>query len=699
MSRTPRNRLADESSPYLRQHADNPVHWQPWDRETLELARETGKPILLSIGYSACHWCHVMAHECFEDAQIAEQMNALFVNIKVDREERPDLDQIYQKAHLLIQQHPGGWPLTMFLTPQRQIPFFGGTYFPPRPRQGLPGFSDVLERVATFHAERADEVEREGASIVAALAQLDASTAADERPEHLSISPLRAGLDAIRSNFDGEHGGFGRAPKFPHTHMLTLLFDQWVADRRRGKEDPELRYQVLYTMERMGLGGLYDHLAGGFFRYATDDTWTIPHFEKMLYDNAGLLGLYSRAARAADDERFDYMARETGAFIIDQLQGEHGGYYSALDADTEGDEGAYYLWEATEVKGIISGDSTWQVLARTYGLDRSPNFTDKWHLTMVAHPQDIAESLAIGADDVARHLALGRSTLLSARGERPSPGLDDKVLTAWNGLTVAGMALAARHTGEDAFARSATAAVDFLRTHLWQDARLHAVYTAAAGARLRAYLDDYVFLIDGLLALLQVRWRQEDLDFAVTLADTLLKDYEDRDAGGFFFTAHDHEALVHRPKPFEDDSTPSGNGMAASVLTRLGGLLGRPDYLEAAERTLRAGWQRLNTHPQACSGLLTALRDQLEPAPVVVLRGDPAILGAWQGRLARGPEAGECIDCSVYAIASDARSLPEGLANRSAPARGVVAYVCEGNQCSPPIDGLEECITRLRDGA
>ncbi|MEO0971635.1 MAG: thioredoxin domain-containing protein, partial [Pseudomonadota bacterium] len=469
-----RNRLANASSPYLRQHAENPVHWHPWDAEALALARDTGKPILLSIGYSACHWCHVMAHECFEDADIAAQMNASFINIKVDREERPDLDQIYQKAHLLIQQHPGGWPLTMFLTPHRQIPFFGGTYFPPRARQGLPAFPDVLERVATFHRERADEVEREGASIVAALAQLDATAPADDQPPHLSNAPLTAGLDAIRSNFDGEHGGFGRAPKFPHTHMLSLLFEAWVADRRRGKEDPELRYQVLYTLERMGLGGLYDQLAGGFFRYAVDDSWSIPHFEKMLYDNAALLGLYARAARAGDDERFDYIARETGAFIIAQLQGEHGGYLCALDADAGGDEGAYYTWDADEVRRLVGDDTTWQVIARSYGLDRSPNFTDRWHLALVAHPQDLAESLAIGTDDVARHLALGRSTLLSARAERDAPGLDDKVLASWNGLMIAGMARAARHTGEDAFARSATAAVDFVREHLWADGRLNA---------------------------------------------------------------------------------------------------------------------------------------------------------------------------------------------------------------------------------
>ncbi len=696
---TPRNRLANESSPYLRQHADNPVHWQPWDDEALALARDSGKPILLSIGYSACHWCHVMAHECFEDTQIAEQMNELFVNIKVDREERPDLDQIYQKAHLLIQQHPGGWPLTMFLTPQRQIPFFGGTYFPPRPRQGMPGFPDVLERVARFHSERADEVEREGASIVAALAQLDASAGTDAQPDHLSIAPLAAGLEAIRSNFDGEHGGFGRAPKFPHTHMLALLFDQWVADRRRGKEDPELRYQVLYTLERMGLGGLYDQLAGGFFRYSVDDSWSIPHFEKMLYDNAGLLSLYARAARAADDERFDYIARETGAFVIAQMQGEHGGYLATLDADTGGDEGAYYLWDADEVKQLLGNGSTWQVLARSYGLDRSPNFTDKWHLALVAHPQEIAESLSIGADDVARHLALGRSTLLAAREERTPPARDDKVLTGWNGLMIAGMARAARHTGEDSFARSATAAVDFLREQLWHDGRLKAVFTEEAGARLGAYLDDYAFLIDGLLALLEVRWRGADLDFALDLADTLLSHFEDTQGGGFYFTAHDHETLVHRPKPFEDDSTPSGNGMAASVLTRLGHLLGRTDYIEAAERTLRAGWQRLGTHPQACSGLLTALRDLLEGAPVVVLRGEAKLLGAWQGRLARGAEAGQWIDCSVYAIPSDATDLPEGLAARRAAAEGIVAYVCEGTHCSPPIDSLEACVTRLRDGA
>ncbi len=691
------NRLGGETSPYLRQHADNPVHWQPWDAQALALARDSGRPILLSIGYSACHWCHVMAHECFENAAIAQRMNELFVNIKVDREERPDLDQIYQKAHLLIAQRAGGWPLTMFLTHDGQVPFFGGTYFPPLARHGLPGFMDVLERVAQFYRERAGEVTREADAIVAALERLDAVDAPEQTGAvTLSAEPLEGARAVMQANFDSQHGGFGSAPKFPHAAMLQTLLDGW-ADSLRGDdphEDVELRYIALYSLERMGLGGLYDQLGGGFFRYCTDDDWQIPHFEKMLYDNAALLPLYARAARLAGDERFEAIAHGTARWLMREMQLPAGGFCAALDADAGGDEGAFYLWDRDAVRKLLGDERDFAIFAATYALDHSPNFEDKWHLRVVTDPHEVAERLGTDVETVHARLAAARRTLLAARDERPAPARDEKILTSWNGLTIGALAGAARCLGTDDYLAAAHRAVDFLRETAWRDGELAAVVTEGE-ARYRGYLD-YAFLGLALLECLRVQWRDGDLAFATALADALLARFEDAERGGFWFTAHDHEPLIHRPKPFEDDATPSGNGAAVQLLTRLGHLLGRGDYLEAAARTLKTAWRRLEQHPQACAGLLAGLREVLQPAPVVILRGAEAALTGWRRGLAERARWAALDHAQVFAIPEHAE-LPAALAVRrpDAAADGVTAYVCRGTQCSAPLKTPEALLRAL----
>jgi uncharacterized protein YyaL (SSP411 family) len=698
MSQTPvTNRLAHETSPYLRQHADNPVHWQPWDPQALALARETGKPILLSIGYSACHWCHVMAHESFEDRATADRMNALFVNIKVDREERPDLDQIYQKAHLLIQQRAGGWPLTMFLTPDGQVPFFGGTYFPPSARHGLPAFIDVLDRVAEFYRTRGPEVTREGNAIVAALERLDqVSDVGDRSAAALDADPIGAAQAVMQSNFDVRHGGFGSAPKFPHAGMLEFLLDGWVSSLAAADEDEALRHMTCYTLERMGLGGLYDHLGGGFFRYSVDDSWMIPHFEKMLYDNAALLALYARAAQLARDQRFEHIVRETAGWLMREMQSPDGGYFATLDADSEGSEGAYYLWDAQQVARLLVDPATRAAFEQTYGLDRSPNFEDKWHLQRVTEPEEVAERSGQTPEALEQRLAAARTTLVAARHERPAPARDDKVLTGWNGLAIRGMATAALHLNEAQWADSASRAVDFIVARLWRDGRLLPWHKDGRHG-LGGYLDDYAFLGLGLLALLEVRWRASDLALASGLADALLAHFEDRDRGGFYFTAHDHEQLIHRPKPFEDDSTPAGNGAAVQLLARLGHLLGRPDYLEAAERTLRAGWQRLESHPQACSALLTGLRHFITPPPVVIVRADARAWQAWRTQWMAHDRWQTFAAASYFVIPPDADDgdLPAGLRGKTATDSVVTAYVCRGVTCQAPASTVEELLAAL----
>ncbi|MFP5505520.1 MAG: thioredoxin domain-containing protein [Gammaproteobacteria bacterium] len=673
------NHLAGETSPYLLQHAHNPVDWHPWGAAALALARETGKPILLSVGYSACHWCHVMAHECFEDPDVAAVMNELFVNIKVDREERPDLDKIYQTAHSLLTQRNGGWPLTMFLTPDGQIPFFGGTYFPKEPRYGLPGFVELMRRVADFYRERQADIAEQNDSLLNALAQLAAPPpAAAGRPDAL---PLDVARNQLEKQFDATHGGFGRAPKFPHPTSLERLLRHWAGSRADGRPDEQALHMAAYTLERMALGGVNDQLGGGFCRYSVDDYWMIPHFEKMLYDNGPLLALYAQAHAATGNPLFARTARETAAWVMREMQAPEGGYYSSLDADSEGEEGRFYVWTRDQVRAALGDDH--ELFARRFGLDREPNFEGHYHLHVFTALPDLAREFGIDEARAARRLDAARARLFEQRERRIRPGRDDKILTAWNALMIRGMAIAARHLDAPECAASAERALDFIRATLWRDGRLLATYKDGK-AHLNAYLDDYVFLIDAILELLQVRWRDGDLDFAIRLADAVLAHFQDP-AGGFFFTADDHEALIQRPKPVADDALPSGNGIAATVFGRLGHLLGEHRYLDAAERTLTALWPVIEQNAYACTALLLATEEYLFPAQTVVLRGTGATLESWHRQCARDYAPRRlCV-----AIPDTAADLPGALRERP-PQGDCVAYVCTGTQCAPPATTLAE---------
>ncbi|MEQ1581031.1 MAG: thioredoxin domain-containing protein [Steroidobacteraceae bacterium] len=687
----PQNRLGQETSPYLAQHATNPVDWYPWGPEAQERARRENRPILLSIGYSACHWCHVMAHESFEDPVTAALMNELFVNVKVDREERPDVDRIYQMAHQMLTQRGGGWPLTMFLTPGDQQPFFGGTYFPPEPKYGMPGFRDILKRVAEYFRTHAEDIAKQNAALTRAFAEMQPIPV--ESADRLQSGPLQLARGVMARDFDRNAGGFGGAPKFPHPTYITFLLRQWRATA--GSDEPDLQslFMATLTLTRMAEGGVYDQLGGGFCRYSVDAEWTIPHFEKMLYDNAQLIGAYAQAAVATGDPLFRTIALETAEWVLRDLGSPEGAFWSTLDADSEGHEGRFYVWTPDEIRSRLSPESH-AVFASRFGLDGDANFEGSWHLRASRPVDAIAAEQGLTVDAVNAHLQSARATLLALRNSRVWPQRDEKILTSWNGLMISGLAIAARALARDDLGVAATRAVDFIRGTLWQATgtgmRLFAVHKDGR-TRFPAYLDDHAFLLAGLLDLLETRWRTADLKFAIDLAEILLAHFEDRESGGFYFTADDHEALLHRPKAFQDDAVPSGNGVAALALGRLGALLGEPRYLDAAERVLKASWSLLERYPQAHATLLMALDEYLQPVDLVIIRGDAGEVALWQSEISRiySPKR------LVFGIPKDAAGLPAALAAKQ-PAESAVAYICRGTTCSEPVRSLSAVISLTR---
>jgi uncharacterized protein len=692
-SGTPRhtNHLVNETSPYLRQHAHNPVDWYPWGREALDKARAEGKPIHLSVGYHACHWCHVIAHESFEDEATARILNDNFVNIKVDREERPDIDRIYQIAQQMLTQRSGGWPLTMFLTHDDQQPFFGGTYFPKEPRHGLPAFKDVLQRVAAYYRERAPELRAQNQALMAAFAELNPPPA--DPTGQLSAAPLEACRVQLARSFDPRHGGFGGAPKFPHPLTSEWLLRRWYASAEAPEPDLQALYMATLTLRRMGEGGINDQLGGGFCRYAVDDSWMIPHFEKMLYDNGALLGVYAQAALATGDAWYEQVAESTASWASGEMQSASGGYYSSLDADSEGHEGRFYVWSREEIEAALTPEE-FAVFAPRYGLDRPPNFEGRWHLYVCAPIEELARSTGRTPESIEVLLAAARARLLALRARRVRPARDDKILTSWNALMIRGMAIAARAMSRPDLADSASRALDFIRRELWRDGRLLAT-SMNRRSHLNAYLDDYVFLADAVLELQQVRFREAELTFGRELLEVTLRHFEDQAGGGFFFTSDDHEALIQRPKSFADDATPAGNGIAAIALQRYGHLLGEPRYLAAAERTLRAAWPGLLRYPPAHMSLLIALEETLRPPELVVVRGPPADIEAWRAELAGLYAPGRI----VLAIPADLPALPPALADKAARGAKPVAYLCRGATCSAALDSLAALHAALAEPA
>jgi len=687
-NRKHRNRLAGETSPYLLQHADNPVDWYPWGEEALETARKNGKPVLLSIGYSACHWCHVMAHESFEDETTAALMNRLFVNIKVDREERPDIDKIYQTAQQLLTQRPGGWPLTMFIDPDEQRPFFGGTYFPNEARYGMPSFKDLISRVATYYQEHRDEIHSQGRQLDDIFARLSQAASGDGE---LSAAPLDAARQQMAREFDREYGGFGDAPKFPQTTGLERLLRHWRDRAHDSSADLESLYIVTLTLTRMAEGGLYDHLGGGFYRYCVDRRWHIPHFEKMLYDNGPLLALYSQAFIATGEPLFGKVANESADWLLADMRSPDDTFYASRDADSEGEEGRFYAWTREEVRELLSAEQ-YEPFARRFGLTGEPNFEGKWHLLVRESLADTVAALNRPEEELCEDIERARELLLAARTARVAPERDEKQLTSWNALTIRALAIAGTCLARPDLVAAAVEATHFLRDRMMRDDRLLASYKDGA-ARFQAYLDDHAFLLDAMLHLMQVDWDTRHLEFARRLADTLIDHFYDREAGGFFFTADDHETLMHRPKALADESMPSGNGIAALALQRLGFLLGEKRYLEAAENTLRYATEAMTQHPQAHMSLLTALEEYLNHPEIVIIRGDSAEIAEWRDAALKiyAPRR------LLFAIPADCEDLPGALAERRARRGATVAYRCVGSQCSLPLESFDALAADLAE--
>ncbi len=615
----PANRLARESSPYLLQHAHNPVDWYPWGEEAFARAKKEGKLVFLSIGYSSCHWCHVMERESFANEEVAKVLNRDFVCIKVDREERPDIDNVYMTAlHVLGQR--GGWPLTMFLTAEGK-PIFGGTYWPREDREEdgktYAGLKTILARAQKLHVEKGKELERQAERIAEATQEALQGAARGVALIDLDRSLVAAAVDGLKEEFDPEYGGFGsparkfRGTKFPTPPYLLLL--QHEAARTKSKELDEV---VTVTLDHMARGGIYDHLGGGFHRYSTERTWTVPHFEKMLYDNAQLCEIYARAYRRTKKPAYRRVLEETITFVRRELTSPEGAFYSALDADAEGEEGRFYVWTAKEIDEVLGKDAAF--FKKVYGADGEPNFEEKYHILVLPKPLAAqAAELKITEEALEARLAPLRHKLFEVRAKRPRPFLDTKVLTAWNGQMIAGMAEAGQALGDKEAIAAAVRAADFVLANLrTKDGRLLRTWGAApgqkAGARLNGYLDDYAYLVHGLLTLDDVtgerRWRDE----AKALVETMLKYHGDPERGGFFYTSKDHEKLFARSKDQYDGAQPAGNSLAAQDLVRLWVKTGEARYGELAEKTIKSLAAPLKTNPTGLTGLAHALAMYLD---------------------------------------------------------------------------------------
>jgi uncharacterized protein len=582
------NRLQYESSPYLLQHAQNPVDWYPWGEEALRRAVDENKPIFLSVGYSACHWCHVMEHESFENAAIAEQLNLHFVCIKVDREERPDVDQIYMTAVQIITGR-GGWPMSVFLTPKLQ-PFFGGTYWPPAPRMGMPGFNQVLAAVIDAWQNRQELAHQQAAQLTQ---RIEAVALHDQGQTELTRALLDGAESYLRKAFDATHGGFGAAPKFPHAMDLQLLLRIW--HRKGDKPDDALLDIVRLTLDKMAAGGIYDHLGGGFARYSVDDRWLVPHFEKMLYDNALLGAAYLDSFLATGNVEHHRIVCETLDYVLRDMTDPRGGFYSTEDADSEGVEGKFYVWDPAEIHEVL-GAEIGERFCAVYDVTDEGNFEGHSILNLPKRIDQVAALRGWPETELRAQLALARDQLLERRRQRVAPGKDDKVIVSWNGLMIDTLARAGRGLNEPRYRDAAVRAAEFLRDEMWRDGRLLHCWRLGKPT-LAAYLDDYSTLANALVSLYEATLDPQWLDWSFTLMDQVLQRFADPAGGPLFYTADDHERLITRTKDLQDSSVPSGNAMAATALLRLGHLGHRVDYLEQAESILGSAGRLLQDAP------------------------------------------------------------------------------------------------------
>lgn len=688
------NRLADALSPYLVQHADNPVDWYPWGEEAFEKAAREDKPIFLSIGYAACHWCHVMEHESFESERIAAILNEHFVSIKVDREERPDVDDIYMEA-VQTMTGSGGWPLSVFLTPDRK-PFYGGTYFPPQRRGPMPGFEEILRAVDdAWKNRRADALEQ--AQSLTAVLQSDNLATPEGAADVSQLKPLLDGAaQSLARTFDPVWGGFGGAPKFPRPSDFGLLLRHWY---RTGNEHS--LEMVTKTLDRMADGGIYDHVGGGFHRYSTDGQWLVPHFEKMLYDNAQLVRAYVEAWQITVEERYRRVARETLDYVLRDMRHPDGGFYSSEDADSEGEEGLFYTWTPEELSAVL-GDDRAGTFARAYGITEQGNFEGR----SIAHlPRPLAataEQLERDLKELEEELRQSREQLLAVRAKRIRPLRDEKILVGWNGLMIDGFALAGAAFEEEGYLKAGVEAAEYVDRQLRDDEGRLLHCRRDQQASHPAYLEDHAALANGLVSLYEATFDEQWIDRAVSETDILVSEFLDSDRGGFFSTSARHEKLIARKRDLLDNAIPSGSSLATMALLRLGKLCGRGDYLTAAEQTIEATAAVMERAPQAASQMLVGLDFLLGPTPEIVLVEEA---GSKERLPQASGAAGHFLGNRVVAY----RNLADSDGNRSehleplfvgktAPDHEGQLFVCQNGTCQAPITGrsaIEQAIASM----
>jgi uncharacterized protein len=672
MSHKNTNRLVNETSPYLLQHAHNPVDWYPWGEEAFAQAKAENKPILLSVGYSACHWCHVMERESFENEKIAGVMNELFINIKVDREERPDVDEIYMNAVQMLTGR-GGWPMTVFLTPDGK-PFYGGTYFPPVDRHGLPAFPRVLAGVAQAYRERPQDIADSTAQI---LANLEKITHREETVRTLHVDTLEQAAANLAEHVDQTHGGLGGAPKFPNSMVFSLFLRQYRAT-------DNVRYVELttHTLRKMAEGGVYDQLGGGFHRYSVDERWLVPHFEKMLYDNALLARLYLEAYQVTHEPFFRQVVEQILAYVEREMLSPEGGFYSTQDADSEGEEGKFFVWSRGEVMRLL-GEEAGEIFCRYYDVTDVGNFEHHNILHPTVTLEQLAKMFHREVGDVQRLIADAKQKLFMVREGRIKPGRDEKILTNWNGLMLSAFAEAAKVLGNSRYGEIARRNADFLSTKLYRNGRL--LHSFKDGqARFNAYLDDYAFVAAALVDLYEATFARVYLDRAVELTETLLAHFWDEKEGGFYFTSNDHESLISRSKSTFDGAIPSGNSVAVFALLRLSFLTETPRYLEKAEKTLRLFYDAMEQNPFGFSHMLAALAFYLRRPKEIVVLGDPqadaarALLAQIHGEFVPNKTL-MCLDIGR------GEQVPSLLAGKTQIDGKVTVYVCHNFTCSLPV--------------
>ncbi|CCQ91765.1 conserved hypothetical protein, contains Thioredoxin domain [Nitrospina gracilis 3/211] len=676
------NRLKDETSPYLLQHAHNPVDWYPWGPEALDKAKREDKPIFLSIGYSSCHWCHVMAHESFESEETAKLMNELFVNIKVDREERPDIDAIYMKSVIALNGH-GGWPMSVFLTPEQE-PYLGGTYYPPEPKFNRPGFPQVLQQAADIYRNQKDRMKSVSARLMEKL------TTPPPIPQGQGAGTdalIPQAVELMKEKFDETYGGFGSGMKFPEPMLYTLLLRHW-----QKREDNDAILMADKSLTKMAEGGMYDQVGGGFHRYSTDRKWLVPHFEKMLYDNALLARLFVEMFQATKQEIYERIAREVFHYIGREMTSPEWAFYSSQDADTDAGEGHFFTWTMKEVLDIL-GPRHSKVFARVYGMTATGNFEKRNVLHIAETMEKVSESEGVPIFEVDHIIRNGRQTLLESRGKRQNPGRDDKILTGWNGMMIAAFAAGAVVFRDRVYRDHAVQAARFLWDTMWKDGKLFRVYKDGK-VRVDGCLEDYAWFIEGLLGVFEATGEGEWIDKAQAVADALIDRFWDDKDNGFFMTAADQEKLITRLKNPEDEAIPSANGVAALALAKLGRLTGKDAYFEKGRDTVRAFADRIEHRPTAYTSLLAAM-DFIESLPMEVTisgpEGDPQY-----GKLLEAVYADYRPDKLVVRYSGDATVQRVPWAEGRGPVSGQpTVYVCRQGTCYPPVHDAEALMNQM----